>query len=183
MRRWVMAPSWLSIACCPHACPVIKTSSCCSIRCIPSASCHRQSFSRIRSMGATESRPLNKALDCNRRIAFFQRRSETYGAAGNKSSCWRSIKISSKTASGSLILPISCCHCWYSSSVTCNDGATGFSFSSCWLTSIERKFDLSCTLSSHRRISMRSYSASRLLSASGSSLDAATSRRIGIFSS
>lgn len=27
---------------------------------------------------------------------FFQRRSETYGAEGSKSSCWRSIKISSK---------------------------------------------------------------------------------------
>ena len=41
---------------------------------------------------------------------------------------------------------------------------------------------VSCTLSNHRRISMRSYNASRLLSASGSSLEAATSRRIGIFS-
>ena len=116
-------------------------------------------------------------------MAFFQRRSETYGAEGSKSSCWRSMKISSKTGSGSFILPISSCHWWYSSSVTCNDAATGFSFSSCWLTSIERKFDLSWTLSSHRRINIRSYSASRLLSASGSSFDAATSRRMGIFSS
>ena len=46
----------------PQACPVIKTSNCCCIRFMPSASCQRQSFSRIRSIGATASRPLNSAL-------------------------------------------------------------------------------------------------------------------------
>lgn len=35
-------------------------------------------------MGATASRPLNSALAWSRRMAFFQRRSETYGAEGSK---------------------------------------------------------------------------------------------------
>ena len=183
MRRCTIAPSRVSIACCCQAWQVISVSSCCDIRCMLSTLCHRQSFSRIRSIGAMLSRPLKKALACSRRMAFFQRRSETYGAFGRASSCWRSWNISSNTASGSLILPICCCHCVNSSSLTCSALGTGLLFSSCWLTSMERKFPLSCTLSSHRRISIRSYSASRLLSASGSSFEAATNRRIGIFSS
>ena len=159
MRRCTIAPNRVSIACCcrvtGHERFQLLRHQVHTFDVVPQTIFQQDKVNRRDAVAAAE-----EGAGLQQANSLFPAAIRDVGAFGRASSCWRSWNISSNTASGSLILPICCCHWVNSSSLTCSALGTGLLFSSCWLTSIERKLPLSCTLSSHRRISIRSYSAS-----------------------